>query len=148
METNLNQGPDQYQVSNAEERESWKVLAQRLYNDMGTLVQKEGQLVRTEMNEKFVQLKTASTSLILAGVFLFIGLQCLAATAIILLSQITSVLVASLLVTAFILAVGGLVFVLAKKKLNAEELRPEKSIEAFDHIRSSLKEKVNEITKH
>jgi hypothetical protein len=149
METNLNQKPgDQYQVPISEERESWKNLVQRLYDDLATLFQKEGQLVRTEMNEKFDQVKTASSSLLLGGLVLFVGIQCLAATAIILISQVTAVWIAATVVTAFLLVVGALVFSSAKKKLNAEDLRPRKSIEAFEHIRFSLKEKVNEITKH
>jgi len=148
MESNLNQGPGNYNISTPEERESWKGMIQRLTNELGTLLQKEGQLVRTELNEKMTQVQGASSSLAVGLTLLLVGVQCLAATAIILLSQVTTVWVAAVIVTLFLFAVGGLIFVSAKKKFNSEDLKPKKSIEAFDHIRFSLKEKVNEITKH
>lgn len=148
MESNLNQETGDYNVPSPEEREPWKDMAQRLSNELRTLFQKEGQLVRTEFNEKMNQVQAASSSMVVGVTMLLVGVQCLAVTAIILLAQVTAVWVAAVIVTLLILAVGGLIFASAKKKFNAEDFKPKKSIEAFDHIRFSLKEKVNEITKH
>lgn len=131
-----------------EDRDSWKVMMTRFYNDVAVLFEKEGRLIRTEMNEKVTQVKTAGVSLATAGVVMFIGAQCLAATAIILLAYVMPLWLSAVLVTAVFLITGAILLGTAKKKLNANDLKPRKSIEAFDHIRFSLKEKVNEITKH
>lgn len=130
------------------ERESWKVMIQRVYGDVARLMDKEGQLIRAEMNEKLVDIKTASVSLIGGGAVLFVGALCLAATAIILLDLVAPLWLAAVIVTAAFLIVGAVMLATAKKKLNGHNLRPNKSIAAFGEIRTSLKEKVNEITKH
>jgi hypothetical protein len=129
-------------------RESWKNMVTRFYEDVTDLFEKEGRLIRAEMNEKVTQVKTATVSFATAGVVLFIGAQCLAATAIIVLANIMPLWLSAVLVTAAFLIIGAVFLGTAKKKLNAHDLKPNKSIEAFDHIRFSLKEKVNEITKH
>jgi len=56
--------------------------------------------------------------------------------------------IASAIVTFIFLGVGAFLLMAAKKKLETENLRPKQSIAAFDEIRHTLKEKVNEITKH
>jgi hypothetical protein len=155
METNFTKNTDPFYDGNRTtavdgnyDRDSWRIMVQRIYADMSTLFQREGQLIRTEMNEKVGQVKTASVAIVTSGVVLFIGVQCLAATAIILLAQMMTLWLSAVLVTAAFLIIGGVMFAGAKKKLNADDLKPNKSIEAFDHIRFSLKEKVHEITKH
>lgn len=130
------------------DRESWKTMVQRVYGDITRLIDKEGQLIRAEMNEKFSDIKTAAVSLVTAGVVLFVGVLCLAATAIILLDQVTSLWLSSIIVTSAFLIVGATMLATAKKKLDGHNLRPSKSIAAFGEIRTSLKEKVHEITKH
>ena len=130
------------------ERESWKNMINRFYTDVTHLFEKEGELIRAELNEKASDLKTATGSLISGGVVLFVGVLSMAATLTILLNLVTSLWVASLIVTVFFLVIGFGMLGAAKKKLEAEKLKPRKSIEAFGEIRHSLKEKVNEITKH
>jgi type III secretory pathway component EscU len=101
------------------------------------------------MNEKVTQLKVASGALVVSGVVLFVGVLCVAATAIICLNLVAPLWLAAVIVTvAFLLAIGGIMFAGAKKKLNAADLKPVKSIGAIGEIRHSLQEKVNEITKH
>lgn len=139
-----------YRSSNVDtyERESWKNMATTFYSDVAELFEKEGRLIKAEMGEKSTQIKAATVSGVAGGVVLFIGAQCLAATAIILLSYVMPLWLSAVIVTAAFLIIGGVMLAGAKKKLNANDLKPNKSIEAFDHIRFSLKEKVNEITKH
>jgi len=131
-----------------DDRDNWRVMFQKLYADMGELFRKEGQLVRTEFQEKTVELKEATVSAISAGVVLFVGLQLVAATAVILLNLVTSLWLAVSIVTIVFLIAGGVMIATAKKKFASSSLKPTKSIEAFDHIRFSVKEKFNEITKH
>jgi hypothetical protein len=123
-------------------------MINRFYTDVTHLFEKEGELIRAELNEKASDIKTASTSLISGGVVLFVGVLSLAATITILLNLVTSLWVASLIVTVAFLLIGVGMLGAAKKKLEADKLKPRKSIEAFGEIRHSLKEKVNEITKH
>jgi undecaprenyl pyrophosphate phosphatase UppP len=130
------------------ERDTWKQMGTRFYTDVAELVDREGTLVRAELNEKATQVKGAAVSLVGGAICMNIGVHCLAATCIIMLAYAMPLWLSAVLVTAVFLIVGGIMLMAAKKKLNANDLKPTKSIEAFDHIRFSLKEKVNEITKH
>ena len=130
------------------ERESMKDMVQNIYTDVSRLLSKEGELIRTELNEKTTQIKAATGGLVVSGVLLFAGALCLAATAIICLDLVAPLWLAAVIVTAAFLVIGGIMFAGAKKKLNVNDLKPVKSIEAFGEIRHSLQEKVNEITKH
>lgn len=130
------------------ERESWQHMLNRFYTDVTHLMEKEGELIRAELSEKATDVKTATGSLLGGGVVLFVGLISLAATVTILLSYVVSIWLASLIVTVAFLLVGGGMLGAAKKKLEAQKLKPRRSMEAFSEIRHTLKEKVNEITKH
>lgn len=138
----------EYRNTEYNDRESWKGMVNRIYTDVVHLMDKEGQLIRAEMNEKVTDVKTGAVSLVTAGVVMFVGLISLAATATILLNQVTSLWLASVIVTAAFMIVGAIMLGTAKKKLEADKLKPRKSIQAFGEIRHSLKEKVDEITKH
>mgnify|MGYP006189548951 CR=1 FL=1 len=139
---------DNQYVSGNSDRESWKGMTNRIYTDVTHLMDKEGQLIRAELNEKVGEVKTGLVSLVSAGVMMFVGLISLAATATILLNMVTSLWLSTVIVTAAFLIVGAIMLGTAKKKLEGDKLKPRKSIEAFGEIRHSLKEKVNEITKH
>jgi hypothetical protein len=134
--------------SNFSDRDSWKTMMTNFYTDMSRLMQKEGQLIRAEMNDKATQIKVAGVSMVTAGVLLFVGALCAAATAILVLDLFMSAWIAAAIVTGVLLVMGGIMFAGAKKKLNADDLKPNKSIQAFGEIRHSLQEKVHEITKH
>lgn len=158
MEPNISRSSDTYAdtnpanniglVDNQPGRDSWKNMTNRFYTDVTHLMEKEGQLIRAELNEKVTDIKAGVISLVSAGVVMFVGLISLAATATILLDQATSLWLASVIVTVAFLVIGAIMLGTAKKKLETDKLKPRKSIEAFGEIRHSLKEKVNEITKH
>lgn len=153
MDSNMPNSIDPYingggSVDKTFERESVKDMVQNFYTDVSRLLSKEGQLIRAELNEKTIQIKAATGGLVVSGVLLFVGALCLAATAIICLDLVAPLWLAAVIVTAAFLIIGGIMFAGAKKKLNANDLKPVKSIEAFGEIRHSLQEKVNEITKH
>lgn len=132
----------------SQDRDSWRDMAQNIYTDVARLFEKEGALIRTEMNEKITQAKVATSALVASGVVLFVGVLSLTAWAVIVLDQFMDLWVASTIVTVALLAIGGIMFAGAKKKLNASDLKPNRSIQAFGEIRHSLQEKVHEITKH
>lgn len=130
------------------DRASWKNMGQRFYEDVVHLFESEGQLIRTEMTEKVSEVKSASAVLITGGLLLFVGVLTLAATAVIALNLITPLWLASTIVTIAFLSIGGILFVSGKNKLEVDKIKPNRSIAAFGEIRHTLKEKVNEITKH
>jgi uncharacterized membrane protein YgdD (TMEM256/DUF423 family) len=153
MDSNMPNSIDPYingggSVDKSYERESMKSMVQNFYTDISRLMTKEGDLIRTELNEKVTQVKVASGALVASGVVLFVGVLCAAATAIICLDLVAPLWLSAVIVTAAFLIIGGIMFAGAKKKLNADDLKPVKSIQAFGEIRNSLQEKVNEITKH
>lgn len=127
---------------------SYGAAIQKLYGDVTELFNREGQLIRAEVNEKVSELKTVGIEIVTAGVVLFVGLLCAAASAIILLDLVTELWVSALVVTAAFLIVGGVLLAAAKKKIANNSFAPTKSIGAISEIRHTLKEKVNEITKH
>lgn len=153
MDSNMPGSVDPYingggSIDKSYERESVKTVVAKFYTDVSKLLSKEGELIRTELNEKMAQIKVASGALAVGGALLFVGVFCAAATAIICLNLIAPLWLSALIVTAVLLVVGGVMLMGAKKKLNADDLKPVKSIDAFGEIRHSLQEKVNEITKH
>jgi len=153
MDSNIQRNVDPYingsgSVDKTYERESVTTVIQNFYTDVSRLMAKEGELIRAELNEKATQIKVASGALVTGGALLFVGVLCAAATAIICLDLIAPLWLSAVIVTAALLVVGGIMLAGAKKKLNANDLKPVKSIGAFGEIRHSLQEKVNEITKH
>lgn len=153
MDSNIPGSVDPYingggSVDKTYERESVKTIVTNFYTDVSRLLSKEGELIRTELNEKVTQIKVASGTLAVGGVLMFVGVFCAAATAIICINLVAPLWLSALIVTAALLIVGGVMLMGAKKKLNANDLKPVKSIDAFGEIRHSLQEKVNEITKH
>lgn len=129
-------------------RESFKDMGQRIYTDMSSLISKEGELIKAELSEKASDVKEASVSGISGGAVLYVGLISLAATCTFMLAMVTELWVASAIVTFVFLVVGGMLVMSAKSKLQADNLKPRRSLEAFGEIKGSLKEKMNEITKH
>lgn len=126
------------------QRDSWKVMFDKLYTDIYKLYEKESLLIRTEMKEIASDAKKAASAMAIGGVFLFVGVFALVASAIILLSLVMPLWVSSLLVTAFLFVVGGVLVMSAKKKLSAEKLTPKQSIETFGEIKTTFKERINE----
>lgn len=130
------------------DKETWSASIQRLYGDVSELFVRESQLIRAEVNEKVTDLKTVAIEFVTSGVVLFVGLLCVAATAIICLNLVVPLWAAALIVTAAFLIIGGVLFAAAKKKVSQNSFTPNKSIAAFGEISHTLKEKVHEITKH
>lgn len=130
------------------ERESWKEMVQHLYADINTLWQKESLLVRTEISEKVSEAKVAASSMAIGGALLFVGLFSLVATATLLLNLLIPLWAASLIVTAALMIVGGVMLMGAKKKLEANKLKPTRSIETFGEIKNTFQERIHEFKQH
>jgi len=142
--------PEEISQHNVErfERESWRNLTENLVRDFKVLWDKESRIVKSEVSEKVSLLKVASTSMgIGAGLIVLGGLSSLA-TATILLSQVVPLWAATLIVTASLLGGGAALILKAIKNMNAEKLRPRRSIDSFDEISSTVKEKMKEFNSH
>lgn len=129
-------------------RETWQGMLEHLYRDMGRLWDKERRLISTEISEKVADVKAASVSLITGGVLLFVGVICAAATAIIALSNVTEPWIASLIVTLALVGIGAIMVKAASKKFDADQLRPQHSVEALSEIRQTFQERIHEFKKH
>jgi uncharacterized integral membrane protein len=125
-------------------RDSWKVMFDRLYVDMSRLMERERLLFKTEVKEKVSDLKNAIGSLVVAGSLLFVGVFALVATTIILLNLVMPLWASALIVTAILFIVGGILIGNAKKKLDADHLKPKQSIETFGEMTNTFKETINE----
>ncbi len=130
------------------ERESWKDMVQHLYTDMNQLWQKQSLLVSTELNEKITEIKVAAGSLAIGAALLLVGLFAAVATAIILIDLVAPLWLSALIVTAVVMIVGGVMLVGAKKKLEADKLKPKRSIETFGEIRNTFQERIHEFKQH
>lgn len=108
------------------------------------LWEKQSELIRTEMNEKVTQLKAAAASMVAGGAVLFVSLICVAATAIIALNLVMPLWLSGVIVTAAFLIIGGIMVGGAKQKLEADSLKPRRSVETLSEIKSTLKERVHE----
>ena len=135
-------------IDNPVERESWKDMAQHLYTDMNHLWQKQSLLVSAELNEKITEIKVAVGSLAVGAALLLVGLFSLVATAIILIDLVAPLWLSALLVTAVLMIVGGAMLIGAKKKLEADKIKPKKSIETFGEIRNTFQERIHEFKQH
>ena len=147
METNINKGSDS-DYSRGIARESWKVVAEYLYSDMKSLLEKESALIRTEVNEKIVEAKKAVISMVLGGTILFVGIFSLTATAIIVLNRFMPLWGAAALVTVILLGVGFVMLNTAKQKLTADKITPNQSLETLREIKTTFKERINEFKQH
>lgn len=126
------------------DRESWKSMAEGLYADVSRLISREGELIRTEVKEKLVEVKGAMVSMAVGGAFLMVGLFAFVATAIIWMAKYMDLGIAAGIVTFALLVVGAIAFFAGKKKLTADHLVPNQSIDTLGQIKSTFKERINE----
>jgi uncharacterized protein (DUF2062 family) len=127
------------------EREGYGAMFERLSSDVTNLWDRQSRLVGTEINEKVTTIKAASGSMVVGGVIAFVGVFCLAATAIIgLASVINSWLAAAAIVTVALLVIGLVMIKGAQKKLTGRSLVPEHSIDALNQIKTTFQERIHE----
>jgi hypothetical protein len=149
MESDNYTGANVHQLYPGEmrQRESWAVMLEKLSTDMTNLWERQSSLIFTELNEKITTVKVASGSLVAGGVILFVGMICLAATAIIALSNIVVPWIAAALVAVVLMAFGLIMVKGAQKKLAGRGLIPNQSIEALGQIKNTFQERIHEFKK-
>lgn len=123
---------------------SWKVMVDRISNDMTTLWGRESLLIRSEINEKFTEAKAAFGTLAVGGALLFVGLIAAVFAAIYVLDVFMPLWLSAVIITAILFVTGFVMIKMAKKKLEMDKLRPRHSIETLGEIKTTLKERVHE----
>jgi hypothetical protein len=152
---NLNESTPQYSngpIASSDpvgvRKESWKEMLDHLSQDLSLLWEKQSRLMQVELEEKVGAIKAASGSLAGSGAFMLVGVFCLATTAIFALSLVVPAWAAAGIVTIAFFLIGGVLAAIAMKKLSAEKLKPKRSIETFEDITMTLKERYNEFRHH
>jgi uncharacterized membrane protein YqjE len=135
-------------IDTVRERPGFGEMFERLSTDMTNLWSGQSRLIGTELNEKVTTVKAASVSLVVGGVISFIGVICLAATAIIALANIMEPWLAAAIVTVALLVIGLVMVKGAQKKLSGKGLVPEHSIDALNQIKNTFQERVHEFKRH
>ncbi len=118
-------------------------LLKDLLHESGALVRGEVQLLRTEMSEKLAQVQRGVVSTLGGAAVLFAGVLSLLAAAVFGLGEIMPLWASALLVGAVVTIAGAVMVVAGKKKLEAENLKPERIIQEAKAETQFLKEKLS-----
>jgi hypothetical protein len=124
---------------------SWKEMGEHLYYDISRLFDRQSLLMKTEIKEKIDAAKMGLGSMLIGGGVLVLGFFTAVATAIIVLDLILPLWAAALIMTSAMLIVGGVMVMGAKKKLQGDQLVPTQSLETLGEIKSTFKERFNEL---
>ncbi len=136
------------EMSDGVRRDSWRNIFDHLTDDLSLLWEKQSRLMQVELQEKVGNVKGAAGSLGASAAFMLVGVFCLAITAIYALSLIVPAWAAAGIVTITFFVIGGVLAGIGKKKLEADSLKPKKSIETFEEMTTTLKERYNEFRYH
>lgn len=102
-----------------------------LTQGLAVLFRQELELARVEMSEKADQAKAGLAEIATGALIMFVGLQALAAAAIIGLSAFLEWWLAALVVGLAVLAVGGLVLGRGLQTIKADNLAPDRTLTAL-----------------
>jgi hypothetical protein len=126
------------------DRDSWKVMFDKLSTDVTNLWDRQSRLVATELDEKVTTIKGATASMGIGGVLMFIGVFCLAQTLILGLATVMAAWIAGAIVTVALLLIGLVLLKGGQKKIAAKDLKPTHSIEALSEIKNTFRERIYE----
>jgi len=122
----------------------WKVMVDTISNDLSTLWDRERLLVRTEINEKIMEVKEASTTMAIGAGLCFAGVIASVLAVVYVLDVFLPLWASAVIATVGFFLIGGILFGMAKRKLSADRLRPRHSIETLSEFKTTLKERVHE----
>lgn len=127
------------QQTRSQTNPSLGALITNLARDVAVLVRDEAQLAKTEMSEKTGQVATGIGSIAAAGAVLMCGFLVLLAAAVyglntVLPPELTPWL-SALIVGGVVCVIGLIMLMVGKKKLQAQNLMPQHTIDSFRHDR-------------
>jgi hypothetical protein len=110
------------------EHESITTLLRRLTDELLTLFRQEMALATAEVSRTVAGYLTGITSIAIGGAVLYAGFLALIAAAVLGLAHVVSDWLAALIVGGVIALIGGGLLLAGMKKLKAEDLKPERTI--------------------
>lgn len=116
----------------------------RITSDISMLWDKERLLIRTEINEKIMEIKAASVRLGVGLGLCFAGLIATVFAFVYVLDVFLPIWAASVITMALLFVIGGALVLSATKRLGADRLTPRHSLETLGHLKTNLKERVHE----
>lgn len=119
--------------------ESIADLVRDLANDLSSLLGKEIELGKSEVRESVTEAKTAVGSMVTGAAVTMAGLVVLLMSAVYGLSNLVEPWLAALIVGAAALLVGYLMVNSAKKKVSANSMVPERTVDAAQKDKETLK---------
>jgi len=115
----------------------------KLTSDVGILVRDEVQLAKVELTETATQAARAGGMVAGAGVAAFVAILMLSAAIAWGLAELMPIGVAFLIVALLWVAVGGVLFVLGRQRLQATNFNPEQTIETVQEDVRWAKQQTN-----
>lgn len=141
MDTNQEQNQTAPLTNDSEiHHNGFREMGEKLYNDLGILLQREISLVRTEVREKVNDLRQGSLAIGIGLSLLFLSIFSLMATLIMVLGMIIPWWTAALAVTVLFALVGFALYKGGKEKIEIDELKPRHSIETLNEMKKIVKE--------
>jgi len=106
-----------------------------LWRETSTLVHDEAELIKAEMSEKVSQVTHGATAIAVGGAILFAGFIVLLFAAVgaieLLLQTEHAIWIAPLIVGAVVMLIGGIALAAGRSRVKAQNLKPERSVEAW-----------------
>lgn len=116
-------------------------LLRELLRESQALVRGEAQLLKTELSEKISEAKMGVTSMIGGGIVVFAGVLVLLAAAVLGLGEVMPLWASALLVGGATAIVGAIMLSAGKKKLEPENLKPQRIVDEVKADKGFVKER-------
>ena len=106
-------------------------LLRELVGEASAFVQAEVELVRTEMRQNLDSVKRGGASMATGGAILHAGVLALTACVIIALADAVPTWLSALIVGAALCAIGAIMVLAGKRKMQSESIKPERTIHSL-----------------
>lgn len=128
-------------------RQTVTKLGEDFLRDLRSLFTQQSRLLQQELKEKAQVVKTSSMTVSIGAALLLIALQTFVAAAVFGLAMVMPWWGSALLVGLIVLALGAAMVGMGAKRMDADHLKPKKSLETFDQMNAKFREKVHEYKK-
>jgi|SRR5947207_4955655 len=118
------------------------VLLSDLANETILLVRQEIALLKAELREKFGRMGQGATALGAGVVLAFSGWHVLLACAVLGLATVVQPWLAALIVAVVVLAIGGVLLLIGKKRLDADNLVPRRTMRTLREDEEWIRERM------
>jgi len=118
------------------------VLLSDLASETILLVRQEIALLKAELHEKFSRVGQGATAVGVGAAFAFSGWLVLLACAVLALATVLQPWLAALIVAIVVLAIGGILLLVGKKRLDADNLVPRRTMRTLREDEEWIKERM------